>query len=412
MKLLHTSDWHLGRSLYDRKRYAEFEAFLDWLAGFIKDEQIDILLVAGDVFDSSSPGNRAQELYYRFLWSISQSCCRHVVITGGNHDSPTFLDAPKNLLHALNISVVGAITENPEDEICIMKNRSGENEAIVCAVPFLRDRDIRTVEAGENPDDKTKKLLENISRHYRDIAAAARKHQDEKNRVPVIGMGHLFTRNARTSEGDGVRELYIGTLAHIDGDAVSEGFDYMALGHLHMAQIAGNSDRVRYCGSPIPMGFSEADQTKKVIVVDFEDLAPVITEHMVPCFQQLLRIAGDIDAISVRISQLKSEGSNAWLEIEITSFTAATLITSHFDELLKGSDLEILRIRNRNIIDRALTPLAENETLESLNDSDVFLRCLKSHEIPEEESLLLTDTYNEAIASMLNADSNANQEAL
>jgi DNA repair protein SbcD/Mre11 len=408
MKLLHTSDWHLGRSLYDRKRYDEFEAFLNWLAEFITGEKIDLLLVSGDVFDSSAPGNRAQELYYSFLWQISRTCCRHVVITGGNHDSPTFLDAPKNLLQALNISVIGAITGNMEDEICLLKNKEGEKEAIICAVPFLRDRDIRTVEAGENPDDKTKKLIENISLHYREIVAAAQKHQDDDNKIPIIGMGHLFTRNARTSEGDGVRELYIGTIAHIDGEDISKGFDYMALGHLHLAQIAGSAETVRYSGSPIPMGFSEAGQSKKVIVVDFKDRSPLITEHPVPCFQQLLRITGDVDTISEKISRLKAAGSNAWLEIEVTSFTAATLITSHFDELLKGSDIEILRIKNKNIIDRALTPLAENETLESLTDSDVFMRCLKSHEIPEEEQMSLKDTYNEAIASLLNADTNAN----
>ncbi len=101
MKLLHTSDWHLGRSLYDKKRYDEFEAFLNWLILFIADNKIDLLLVAGDIFDSSTPSNRAQELYYRFLGQIKDTGCRHVVITGGNHDSPTFLDAPKNLLGAL-----------------------------------------------------------------------------------------------------------------------------------------------------------------------------------------------------------------------------------------------------------------------------------------------------------------------
>lgn len=408
MRLLHTSDWHLGRSLYDKKRYDEFESFLNWLAEFIDGEKIDLLLVAGDIFDSSAPGNRAQELYYGFLWQISQSCCRHVVIIGGNHDSPTFLDAPKNLLNMLNIKVVGAITGNPADEIFILKNKNGETEAIVCAVPFLRDRDIRTVEAGESPEDKTRNLLENISGHYREIVNEALKLQTNKNIVPVIGMGHLFTRNARTSEGDGVRELYIGNIAHIDGEDISKGFDYMALGHLHMAQKAGDSETVRYSGSPLPMGFGEAEQAKKVIVADFIDQLPAISEYPVPCFRELIRITGDLDSISGRITELKSSGSKAWLEIEITSLTAATMITSHFDEMLKGSDLEILRIKNKNIVDRALTPLADNETLEALSDSDVFRRCLEAYEIPEEEKALLTETYNEAITSMQNADLNAN----
>jgi DNA repair protein SbcD/Mre11 len=407
MKILHTSDWHLGRSLYDKKRYDEFEAFLNWLAEFIAFENIDLLLVAGDIFDSSTPSNRAQELYYSFLWQISQSCCRHVVIIGGNHDSPTFLDAPKNLLNMLNIKVVGATTGNTAEEIFVLKNRNNETEAIVCAVPFLRDRDIRTAEAGESPEDKTRNLLENISSHYKEVANGAHKLQDKKNMVPVIGMGHLFTRNGRTSEGDGVRELYIGNIAHIDGEDISEGFDYMALGHLHLAQKAGDSETVRYSGSPLPMGFAEADQAKKVIVADFRDQTLSISECPVPCFRELIRLTGDIQAISDKIVELKSTDSKAWLEIEITSLTVATMITAHFDELLKGSGLEILRIKNKNIIDRALTPLADNETLETLSDSDVFKRCLEAYEISGEECALLTDTYNEAIASLMNADTNA-----
>lgn len=85
MKILHTSDWHLGRSLYGRKRYDEFSACLDWLAEFIQTESVDALLIAGDVFDTSTPSNRAQELYYRFLCKVSESCCRHIVVIAGNH---------------------------------------------------------------------------------------------------------------------------------------------------------------------------------------------------------------------------------------------------------------------------------------------------------------------------------------
>lgn len=408
MKILHTSDWHLGRSLYDKKRYDEFEAFLNWLIMFIAENKINLLLVAGDIFDSSTPSNKAQELYYRFLGQIKDTGCRHVVIIGGNHDSPTFLDAPKNLLGALNIKVVGAITENIADEIIIIKDIKGQAEAIVCVVPFLRDRDIRTVEAGENPDDKTKKLIKGISAHYKEIAVTAGKLQDKKNKVPVIGMGHLFTRNAKTTEGDGVRELYIGSVAHIDGEDISKGFDYMALGHLHMAQTAGDDEAVRYSGSPIPMGFAEAEQKKKVIVVEFKDLKPVITEHDVPCFQQLMRISGDEETIVKRITDLKANGAKAWLEIEVTSKIDANLITLHLNELLEGSQLEKLRIKNKSAVDKALTVEAENETLETLEDSEVFKRCLAAYEIPEEEHALLIQTYDEAIAALNNADPNAN----
>jgi DNA repair protein SbcD/Mre11 len=138
MKILHTSDWHLGRALYGRKRYEEFSAFLDWLAQRIEDEQVDALIVAGDVFDTSTPGNRAQELYYTFLCRVAR-CCSHLVVVGGNHDSPSFLNAPRALLKSLNVHVVGSM--DVEEELVILRDAEDVPVAIICAVPYLRDRD-------------------------------------------------------------------------------------------------------------------------------------------------------------------------------------------------------------------------------------------------------------------------------
>jgi exonuclease SbcD len=302
---------------------------------------------------------------------------------------------------------VGSVTDHPEDEIFVLKDQQGLTEAIVCAVPFLRDRDVRTAEAYETPGDKTQKLLQGIAMHYKEIADAAQKHQDKKNPVPVIGMGHLFTRNAKTTEGDGVRELYIGSMAHVDGANISEGFDYMALGHLHLAQKVGYSKTIRYPGSPIQLSFSEADQTKKVIVADFSQKTPVVKEHPVPLFQELLRITGDMAKVSGEIEKLKEAGVNAWLEVEITSHTGLSNINARFDELVAGSRLEILRIKNKTAVDRALTRVNETETLETLDDADVFFRCLEAFEIPEEDRGALMETYHEAKTSWLAADSNA-----
>ena len=167
MKILHTSDWHLGRALYGRKRYEEYEAFLDWLAALIEGEDIDVLLVAGDVFDNSTPSNHAQELYYRFLCRVAASPRRHVVVTAGNHDSPSFLNAPRELLKFLNIHVVGCASELPEDEVILIAGPDHDPLLIVCAIPYLRDRDIRTAEAGESLEDKERKIIEGIRAHYR-----------------------------------------------------------------------------------------------------------------------------------------------------------------------------------------------------------------------------------------------------
>ncbi|MCG6538305.1 MAG: exonuclease subunit SbcD, partial [Syntrophales bacterium LBB04] len=202
MKILHTSDWHIGRALYNRKRYDECKAFLDWLADLIESEHIDVLLVAGDVFDNSTPSNRAQELYYRFLCRVAAAANRHVVVTAGNHDSPSFLNAPKELLRFLNVHVVGCASDSPADELIMLSGPDQEASLIVCAIPYLRDRDIRTAAAGQSVEDKERKIIEGIRAHYRLVCdAAERKRALLKKPIPIIAMGHLFASGGQTVGG-------------------------------------------------------------------------------------------------------------------------------------------------------------------------------------------------------------------
>ncbi len=411
MKILHTSDWHLGRSLYGKKRYEEFTAFLDWLAETIENEKIDALLIAGDIFDTSTPSNRVQELYYRFLCRVSASCCRHIIIIAGNHDSPTFLNAPKELLRTLNVYIVGSMTKNPEDEVI----NADDLDAIICAVPYLRDKDIRTVEAGETIDDKNRKLVEGIKKHYADVVAIAEKKKDDlqKSRksaginIPIIAMGHLFTAGGKTIDGDGVRELYVGTLAHIGAEAFPPAIDYLALGHLHVPQAVGNSKHIRYSGSPIPMGFGEAKQEKKVVFIEFNGTIANIQEIPVPCFQQLVRIVGSLDDIHLRLEELKQKDSHAWLEIEYTGCDIITNLREIIDEILADSAMEVRRIKNRRLIDRVIGTIDKNETLDDLNESDVFERCLDAFDVPVAERDELISCYDEIVRDMREDDINA-----
>jgi exonuclease SbcD len=441
LKILHTSDWHLGRSLYGRKRYGEFSAFLDWLGDTIEEEGIDILLVAGDVFDTSTPGNRAQELYYRFLCRVSESCCRHIVIIAGNHDSPSFLNAPKELLRTLNVHVVGAMTENPVDEVMVLKKNpraapmdADEEAALVCAVPYLRDKDIRRVEPGETIDDKNRKLVEGIKAHYDKVASIAENNRSNllqaaksaDKHIPIIAMGHLFTAGGKTADGDGVRELYVGSLAHVGEDVFPASIDYCALGHLHVPQVVGGREHIRYCGSPIPMGYGEANQEKSVVIIEFNPQTalrktegeaeepvgdnrgkPRIYTKRVPCFQQLVRIAGSLDDIHAKLEKLKKEDSRAWLEIEYTGRDIIGNLRDVLDEALAGSAMEILRIRNKRLIDRVINTIAEDETLDDLNVNDVFERCLEAFEVPDEDRDELTAAYHEIVKGLLEDDKNA-----
>jgi exonuclease SbcD len=405
MKVLHTSDWHIGRTLHGRKRYEESEAFLKWLAGLIEGEAIDVLLVAGDVFDNSTPSNTAQEIYYRFLCRVAASSNHQIVVTAGNHDSPSFLNAPRELLKYLNVYVVGCASDPPADEAIVLTGSNHEPGLIICAVPYLRDRDIRVAEAGEGIEDKERKLIGGIRTHYRLVCEAARQKRDLLNRpVPVVAMGHLFAAGGRTVDGDGVRELYIGSLAQVGADLFPEGIDYLALGHLHIPQKVGGSDVIRYCGSPLPIGFGEADQQKCVILVEFSGKAPHVTEIPVPRFRELKTLRGDWQTIAGGIDTMRSKGGNGWLEIVYDGDEIIGDLRERLDEASKGTGMEILRIRNNQVLQDAIGRLGKEESLDDLDVTEVFKRCLDAHEVPEEQRPELMSAYREAIVSLNEAD--------
>jgi exonuclease SbcD len=412
LTILHTSDWHLGRSLYGRRRYEEFAAFLDWLCELIAQHRVDVLLLAGDVFDTSAPSNRAQQLYYRFLCRVAgASCARHVVVIGGNHDSPSFLDAPGELLRSLNVHVVGSATERAEDEVLVLADASGQPELLVCAVPYLRDRDIRSAQAGESLADKDRNLQRGIRDHYAAVVAhAVSVRKDLQADIPIVGMGHLFTAGGKTLDGDGVRDLYVGSLAHVAVDIFPPTLDYVALGHLHVPQIVAGSPFIRYSGSPVPMGFSEARQQKSVCLVKLGlpgggDNSVQLLE--VPVFRRLERIEGDLDALLARLRQLVVDQSQAWLELVYTGEAIVADLREILEDAIVGSDLEILRVKNTRLVERFLGQLQVDETLDEMDVDEVFRRCLQLHEIPPSQWSELERSFHETLASLQNADSRA-----
>lgn len=405
MRFLHTSDWHLGKTLYGKKRYEEFEQFLDWLSNTIITQSIDVLLVAGDIFDTTTPSNQSQSLYYQFLCQVAQSKCRHIVIIAGNHDSPSFLNAPKEILKFLNIHVVGMTTESIEDEVITLLDDNKLPAAIICAVPYLRDKDIRLLESGDTIDDKNNKLIAGLKNHYHQVCehAEQRRHQfnqTHKHYIPIIGMGHLFASGGKTAEGDGVRDLYVGTLAHVGTDIFPAILDYVALGHLHIPQMVSNLSHIRYSGSPIPMGFGEANHDKQVVVFSIESKQPQIETLNVPKFQELIKIKGDMQHIQATINHLVSSASHAWLEIEYTGTTFISDIRTQLEELIAQSALEIRRIKNRLIFDAVLQQERADESLDQIDELEIFKRCLVANAIADDISDDLLTLYRQTLIQM------------
>ena len=403
MKLLHTADWHLGQRLYGRKRYQEQEKFLQWLLATIDAQRVDVLLVAGDIFDSAIPSNQAQQLYYQFLFQAAKSHCQHVVIVAGNHDSATFLEAPKTLLRLINVHVVGAMSADIADEVIVLSDSQQQPQALICAVPYLRDKDLRSTEAGEQLDAKNSKLLAGIKQHYTDVYALAQQRQAQlsaAHKVPIIATGHLFAQGAQTVAGDANSELLVGSLLRVGADCFPEQLDYLALGHLHIPQRVAGKEHLRYSGAPIATSYSEAGQDKSVVLVDFNSGERQISTLTIPCSQQLLRLSGDLAEIHERIDALKCEQSQAWLEIDYTGEQMQPQLRAELMRRVEDTELEILRIRNRKVSTDALSSLSEQRDLNDISAAQIFEHCLQANQVPEADRPELRAYYRQVLQDL------------
>lgn len=408
MKILHTSDWHIGSTLYGRKRYDESEQFLHWLVETIENHSVEALLVAGDIFDTSTPSNTAQELYYRFLNEVSKTSCRRVIVTGGNHDSPSFLDAPKALLKAFNVYVVGSAAEREEDEVYVLKDADNNPEVIVCAVPFLRDRDVRQSSEGESYRDKENRLVEGIISHYQKVYEEACKERNELGKsLPIIGVGHLFIAGSsiykRSGEASGERDLYVGNLGQVPADRLPS-FDYFALGHLHIPQKVTGKENIRYSGSSMAMNFDEIHQQKSVVIVDIHDQNVDIKIEPVPAFRHFDQIKGDWDSIEANLKRLKEESFAGWVEVIYEGQEAIGNLRERVYKLVENSTIEVLKIQNAMLFNAVMKQYEKEVELQDLNPLDVFEQCLIDHVIPDDQKAVLKGLFSEVCRQISEAD--------
>lgn len=384
MRLLHTSDWHLGKRLFDKERYDVFEKFLAWLPSTIRQERVDTLIVAGDIFDTAVPTNKSLRLYYDFLSQLTSSECRHVVIVSGNHDSPTLLEAPKEILENFGVHVIGG-AESPEDEVIELKDKAGNLEGVVCAVPFLRERDILRLK-----DDSTLSRAEEIQlaveNHYKSVVKAAIDRMGAK-RVPLIATGHLFT--VGSPKGEDVNELYIGATGAVPVNIFPSEIDYLALGHIHRAYSIGGDKTRNYCGAPIPLTFEEANLEKLVRLVDFEPDEIKVADIQVPKFDRLVSVQGSQTEISTKLKELAGQDEKILVEVIHTGKANAINLTGEVSEQTSGTKIEVLRVFDETKKANCLANDGDEMEIGELTWENVFEKKLKNEtfegEVSEEE---------------------------
>ena len=397
LKILHTSDIHTGRRLKEHERTEEFRKFFIWLEEQIKNEEIDTLLISGDIFDNTTPSVTSQNIYYSFLARIANSSLRHTVIISGNHDSPSFIDAPSEILRLCRIHVIGQACDNPEDEVITLNDSEGHAEAIVCAVPFLRDKDVRRVSADDSFSDIDHALQAGIKSHYERVFERARTLRSDKD-IPIIAMGHLFLKNGTIREGDGVRSLYVGTSVEISSDIFPDDITYTALGHLHSAQCIGR-ENIRYSGSPIAMGFGEAGQKKSVSIIETDGRNLVsVKEIPVPIFQRLERISGDMNQLEDDIRTLGTQNESIWLDAAYTGERFIANLQEHLNKYAKSyPNIEIMSVRDEVTRTGSGTGKFRGNTLEEFAPEEIFKQLLDDEDIKGEQRIMFINMYREIL---------------
>ncbi|MFQ1681014.1 exonuclease subunit SbcD [Pantoea dispersa] len=400
MRIIHTADWHLGQFFYSKSRAAEHQQFLDWLLAAIVQHQVDALIVAGDLFDTGSPPSYARELFNRFVVALQPSGCQLIVLAG-NHDSVATLNESRELLACLNTRVITSATPGGEQQVLTLQQRDGTPGALLCAIPYLRPRDILRSQAGQSGRDKQLSLLQAIEQHYQHCyAAAVAQREAMGSTLPIIATGHLTT--VGVSKSDSVRDIYIGTLDAFPAQAFPPA-DYIALGHIHRAQRIADSDHIRYSGSPIALSFDELGREKSVFLLEFSTRLESVTPLVIPSFQPMQMLKGAMAEIEQQLTAFHTHEGDlpVWLDIEITTQEYLSDLQRRIEQLTEALPVEVLLVRrSRDQRQRSLARL-ENETLSELKVEEVFARRLALEEQLEDgQRAQLTQLFRSTLATL------------
>ena len=332
MRILHTSDWHIGHRLYEQRRIEEHRQFLDWLLTTLQEHAVDVLLVAGDIFDTALPSSEATDLYYQFLFRLYNETHAHAVITAGNHDSPTRLAAPREFLRMGRIHVVGLASEPAE---CVLSLPSENPSVAIAAVPYLSENELSHISFETEPE-RAERYRERLKVFYRQCV------ERMPPGLPKILMGHLFVHGGRV--GDSERNIQIGGAAAMQISDFPDDVAYIALGHLHRPHaISGAAHPVQYAGSPLPLRFNEANYAKKVYLLDVPASGDVRVEEIeVPIFKELRTVAGNLDEVG--LMAMSPEWDGKYIQVQLKLERPEVGISDRIREMFHQRGGEVLSV--------------------------------------------------------------------
>ncbi|KQQ40016.1 exonuclease SbcD [Duganella sp. Leaf126] len=406
MRLLHTSDWHLGQALHTIERHYEHQRFLDWLLDTIEAEQADALLVAGDIFDNANPSSASQKQLYRFLQRASERVPHlNLVVVGGNHDSPGRLEAPGPLLAAHGTRVIGAVQRNadgaPDIESLVLPltGADGAVHAWCLAVPFLRPGDVprqpAASGAGADADAAADPYLAGIALLYRQALALALARRQPGQ--AIVAMGHCHMIDGQMS-ADSERRIVIGGTEMLPAGIFDPAIAYAALGHLHLAQAVGKQHHIRYSGSPIPLSFAEVGYRHQILRIDLDgeavrEIAPILVPRAVPLLRVPARpapIAQVLDELAALDLPPVPAEEQPLLEVRVRLDAPEPGLRARIEAALDGKPVRLAKIETSSAA-RGTAPDAEVMTLdrlEQLKPDDIFRQLYRQrfgNEAPSEQ---------------------------
>jgi len=411
MKLLHTSDWHLGKIFYGYKFDEVFPKFIEWLKKIIDEENIEVLLIAGDIFQRTQPSNSTLKLYYESLTGLYKHGLKKIIIIGGNHDNPSTLSAPEAILKLISVEVIGKI-DFMQDKQLIDSNKhliaypEKNPEVIFAAVPYPRERELKMHIQENDYESRKKALQEKIAQIYIQLLEKAQIYEG----LPLIALGHFFIKKnySTSTEYDYEDEAYVGSLTDVPADILPKEYDYWAMGHIHKPfKIIPN--KIHYSGSPLPYGFPETTYKKKVFIIDTNYKPLKIKEITIPDFIEMKIFSGSFEEITAELDNFYPHSQNKTLiYLSVNEKKNIPFLEKNIEQTLEkvkkrwNEQIEILGYKY-SIEELDIAIYRDTEQMKQATPKDIFKRLLEHYNMESEPYMsMFEEIYREVQQENIN----------